>query len=333
MFKKILALAFALLLCFGLISCSNDTLEVPEGMQSATLDGEPFYLFVPQNWTPNLSSGVSGAYISSSDTILVSARHFTVADGLTLDDYMANCIAGYEATYDSFEMGEQVAAVLGGEDAVRLSYKVKKSEKELTCFQISTLCRGEIISLFAYCDSAHYDTYKEDFDQIVKQFRLAEKTSASVAPVIDKHTPDGMKIASGENLEYVFYVPSAWVCNPENGMSEAYFSADDKSNVSVTSYVPEGTVSPQDYFAEAEKRYQELFGEYTRTKEETRTVADRKACTYYYTVKDGENTFCMMQTLFSYNEMIYSITYTATDKNFEGHMNDVEAMLRAFRFR
>ena len=183
MFKKIIALSCVLLLlCGALLSCAKSDVEVPEDMQSATLSGEPFYLFVPLNWTPNLSSGVSSAYISSTDTILVSARHFTAADGLTLDEYMSNCAEGYAATYDSFDKVEQVAAVLGGEDAVKLSYKITKNEAELTCAQICTLYRGDVISLSVYCATELYDSYKEDLDRIVKEFRLCENQASKSLP-------------------------------------------------------------------------------------------------------------------------------------------------------
>lgn len=334
MFKKIIPLlCVLLLLCGALLSCAQSDVDVPEDMQIATLEGEPFYLFVPLNWTPNLSSGVSGAYISSTDTIMVSARHFPASEGITLDEYVSLCAEGYGKTYDSFEKAEQTAAVLGGEDAVKLSYKIKKGEVELTCFQICTLYRGDVISLSAYCATELYETYKEDFNRIVKEFRLTEKKTEQAAPLTDKHTPEGMKIASAEQLEYVFYVPTTWICTPTEGMSDAYFSELDKSNVSVTSFVPEGSTSVKDYFDTCEKTYQNVLDSYTRLSEAERTVAERTAYTYVYSAKDGELTYRISQTLFAYNDMIYSITYTALDEQFDAHLGDVEKILNAFRFR
>ena len=81
MIKKIIAVVMAVLFTLCLASCANPNEDgVPEGMQSATLAGEPFKLYVPQNWTLNTSSGVSYAYYFTAEQIMVSARYYTHAD-------------------------------------------------------------------------------------------------------------------------------------------------------------------------------------------------------------------------------------------------------------
>ena len=186
MFKKIIALScILLLLCGALLSCAKSDVEVPEDMQSATLSGEPFYLFVPLNWTPNLSSGVSSAYISSTDTILVSARHFTAADGLTLDEYMSNCAEGYAATYDSFEKVEQVAAVLGGEDAVEEQfgkpvYKLRQEwrkdiEDQTLTQQMQQEIASKVTELTPYDVQKYIDeTDVEDLPVVPVKYQLSQ---------------------------------------------------------------------------------------------------------------------------------------------------------------
>ena len=41
----------------------------------------------------------------------------------------------------------------------------------------------------------------------------------------------------------------------------------------------------------------------------------------------------IMQTLFTYNQSIYSITYTALADRFDAHLEDVNRMLDTFTFR
>jgi DNA segregation ATPase FtsK/SpoIIIE-like protein len=83
---------------------------------------------------------------------------------------------------------------------------------------------GDFVQLSFYCPSTRFEELDSDqFDAIVEEFRLCEKSEDTGDAVTDKKTPDSMKIASSDNVEYVMYVPSSWICNSESGMSEAYF--------------------------------------------------------------------------------------------------------------
>ena len=104
--------------------------------------------------------------------------------------------------------------------------------------------------------------------------------------------------------------------------------------MTVTSYTPSTSISVQEYFTLCEEEFRTTLPSYERISGPAeRTVGGRVAYTYVYrTVADGVE-FCIMQTLFAYNEMIYSFTYTALAENYDMHMEDVEAMLSAFAFR
>ncbi|MBO5938526.1 MAG: hypothetical protein J6Q82_03390 [Clostridia bacterium] len=337
MMKKITALALALLLCaICLLStaCSQKKDGIPEGMKSATVSGEPFILYVPESWTDNTTSGISSAYYASNDTILVSARYFTPADKeMTIDDYIDGCAERYEEILGSYSQTERGPALLGTENAVKLSYTMVKNDVAYACFQITAIYRGDLISLYGYCPTELYEARTEDYDKIASEFVFCEKTDPNGAEMTDNKTPDGMKIASADHLEYRLYVPKTWICDPESGRSEAYYPESEKSNVSLTSYSPSESISVKDYFADCEEEYKTVLPEYERLSEEETTVADRLAYSFVYrTVVDGVE-FKMMQTVFTYNEIIYSLTYTAIADSFDTHLEDVEAMLSAFRFR
>lgn len=334
MTKKIIALTLALLILLFAVSCSSSDGDTPEDMQSATLAGEPFRLYVPSHWVTNTVSGISGAYYSPNEKIMVSARYYTPADAeMTVNDYMDYCIAGYTTSLTDFSVIERADTVLSGTEAIRLRYRQTNDGKEYTCFQITAKYNGDMVSLHGYCTVALYDTLASDFETIIANFVLCEKTDPNGAEVTDKKTPDGMKIASADQIEYRLYVPKNWICNAESGASEAYYPESEKSNITVTSYTPDQSISVQSYFAQCETEYRAVLPEYERLSEVERTVAERTAYSYTYrTVVDGVE-FRIMQTLFAYNDMIYSITYTAREAVFESHMTDVEAILQAFRFR
>lgn len=334
MLKKILALSLALLMLLCAVSCNKKNSDVPEDMKSATLPGEPFILYVPVSWSVNTGSGVSGAYVSPNDKIMVSARYFTPADpAMTAGDYVTLCAEGYKAK-EGFAITERISAVLGGKDAVKLTYTVTDNGKTMTCFQLTALHNGDMISLHGYCPTELWEVRKEEFDKIATEFRFCDKTDPQGEVLTDKNTPEGFEIASADHIEYRLYVPTAWICNAESGISEAYYPESGKSNVTVTSYTPSESISVQDYFARCEEEYRASLPSYERLAGPAeRTVSGRTAYTYVYrSVTDGVE-FRIMQTLFAYNEMIYSFTYTALAENYDMHMGDVEAMLNAFTFR
>ncbi len=337
MMKKITALLLALVLCaicLAATACGKNDDGIPDGMKSVTVSGEPFILYVPQSWADNTTSGISSAYYTSTEKILVSARYFTPAnEELTLDAYMDLCTARYEETLESYSQIDRTAALLGTENAVKLSYTMVQGTVAYQCFQISASYRGDIISLYGYCPTDLYEARTEDYDNIIKEFVFCEKPDPNGAEITDKKTPDGMKIASADHLEYRLYVPKSWICDPESGRSDAYYPESQKSNISLTSYSPSESISVQDYFAKCETEYKKTLPEYERLSEEETRVADHLAYSYTYrTVVEGVE-FKMMQTVFTYNEMIYSLTYTALSDTFDTHLEDVEAILSAFCFR
>ena len=337
MIKRSLAclLAAILLLC-TLTACAKQENGVPDGMKSATLSGEPFMLYVPEAWSLNTSSGISGAYYNSAQTILVSARYYTPKDpSMTLDAYVDLCSSLNASSQSNYTITAREPAILGGTDAVRLSYTIKQGGDTLTCFQIATRHGEDFVSLYGYCASNLYDMRRADFDAIIKEFVLCEKSAPQGTPVIDKKTPDGFQVASSDQVEYRLYVPTNWICDAESGASEAYYPESGRSNVSVTSYAPTVSTDIKGYFLSCEETYRATLPGYRRPEGEpvSRKVADRTAYSYtYYVTVDGVE-LTIMQTLFIYNEMIYSFTYTALSENFALHLADVNAMLDVFTFR
>ena len=142
-----------------------------------------------------------------------------------------------------------------------------------------------------------------------------------------------MKIASSDNIEYRLYVPTSWICNSESGKSEAYYPESGKPNITVTSYSPDSPLSATEYFEICEKEYKDVLFGYELLSTDERRVAERDAVSYTYRAVYGETSFKLMQTVLVYNEMIYSITYTALDDSFDTHIDDVNAILDAFIFR
>ncbi len=335
MLKKIIALALcALTLVLPLASCGKSD-GAPDGMQAAHLAGEPFCLYVPEGWSINTKSGISGAYSYANDKMIVSARyHAPSTPAETLDTYMVSCAERYAKTMKDFylvTLGD--AALLGGKDARRMEYTVTESGKSYTCVQHSTLHDGMFVSLYFYYLTEHRDAVAEDFEKIRAAFVLTALAEPAGNEFVDKKTPDGMKIASAKNDAHRLYVPKSWICDSESGKSEAYYPESGKPNVTVTIYVPDESTSLEDYFATCEARYAESLSGYERLSATERRVAGKRAMSYTYRASYDGLQFRIMQTVFADSYAMYSVTYTALDDRFDAHLADVETMLNVFTFQ
>ena len=332
MAKKITAVLLAALMCFAISGCSKD--GAPDGMHLVSVDGEPFKLYVPKEWQSNVSSGISGAFFSAGETVAVSARYHTPKnEGTSLEEYADTCVESYAQSLTLFSLLEDSASVLGGADARLLVYTAEVDSEDITYRQYITKYLGDFIILTFRASSKVYEEYTEQYDMIVEAFTLCDKGEVANEEVTDKKTPSGMKIASSDIVEYRLYVPKSWQCDPENGQSDAYYPESGRPNVTVTSYSPDDVMTATEYFDECEKQYEDSLKGYELLSENDRTVASCDAKVYTYRVEYEGMRVRIMQTVLVYNQMVYSITYTAHEDSFDAHMDDVDTILDVFRFR
>ncbi len=331
MLKKLTALLLVLVFCVAAAGCSDG--GAPDGMYLVSRADEPFRLYVPDSWTSNVSSGISGAFISGSANIAVSARYFTPDNPeLTLDDYTAAYVESCAAEL-GINLLEKGAALLGGADARQLIYTVLNGDSLFKFSVYITKYGDDFVLLSMHSPADMYDEYASQFSEIVDAFVLCEKGEAVNDCVTDSKTPAGMKIASSDIVEYRLYVPTSWVCDSQSGVSEAYFPESGKPNITVTSYSPDTEMTAEQYFEACEPEYKKSLDGYELISAADRTVGGRAARCYTYAVNAGGARVRISQTVLEYSGLIYSITYTALDESFDNHMEDVGKVLDAFRFR
>lgn len=343
MLKRFLAILLCVVMITpALASCDSDD-GVPEGMQSVTLDGEPFVFYVPQTWTDNRDSGISSAYFSFPKGIMATAKHFP-CDGETIEAgvkaYVSKVKAQNEALLkdDAYALKNEGEDRLSGNLAHKYVYTYNYDGEEnynLTVTQYYTFYADEIVVLSLYVMTAYYEEPKEDFEKIKNNFVLVEgKPSDKVET--DEHTPKGMKKISSDDLQYACYVPMEWVSNVENKMTYAYYPELGKPNVTVTCYSPDKDYAIVDFYKILKINYEDEGYKFVGEAEEL-TVADRKSIACTYIIEQGEGEFVerykLKQVLIGYNGLIYSITYTAREDRFDAHLDDVDKIVESFRFR
>ena len=140
MLKRILSLFTAILLCLLVFtSCANmNGEEIPDGMKSAYIEGEPFRLYIPENWADNTRSGISGGYATLYVGVSVSARYDSSTTAETdIAEYLDACSEKYAQELSEYAKVDITDALLGGKDARRLTYTAKDedgSTREFFCF-------------------------------------------------------------------------------------------------------------------------------------------------------------------------------------------------------
>lgn len=146
--------------------------------------------------------------------------------------------------------------------------------------------------------------------------------------------PENMQLASRADVTYCLYVPKTWNVNTDSGVSSAYYSSTDSSNVSVMSYYPEAeSMSIDDYWKLTEAEYQTAFTGYSLISTETTLLGGRKAGKYTFDLTIGEEQVRMMQVIAAYDSMFYVFTYTSAPETFDSHIQEVQTIVDNFTFR
>jgi hypothetical protein len=331
MSRKLLTLVLLALACLMLFSaCSDD--GVPNGMTSVTLEGEPFILYVPEDWSDNRSSGISSAHFGLN--VIASAKYYPLEDAnATLDGYVASYLEECTNTYPDFSFSRKDSKLGKDAPAARIEFDFSTAENATTkAIQYITVHGEDAIILSFYCNSKDFPEYAETFEKIRSEFVLAEKSVRNDSET-DKKTPSGMKLASSDDHNYVFYAPTSWITDLSDEHSYTYFAESGKPNVSVTAYTPDEPITVDEYLELCDEDYKKNLSGYEFVERSERKVFELDAVSYTYKAVYGGSELRVMQTVFVYNDLLYSITYTAHADRFDAHLEDVEMMLGAFRFR
>ena len=342
MIKRFLALLLCAIMLLPMLAACDKNGDVPDGMQSVTLESEPFIFYVPEEWVDNRDSGISSAYYSLDKSIMASARYYSCdseAQSAGLANYVNMIAEQNETTLSGYALvGEIKDASLGMQSAKRYEYTYNYGGIEANktnVIQYYTFYGDYAVVLSIYIANAHYtEEYVEIFERIRACFELCERKAIN-DEVIDEYTPEGMKKASDDDVQYACYVPKAMVTDLSDKLTYAYWDESGMPNVTVTCFSPsDDNITAEQYFMKCEMEYKQSISGYERLGEPiSRVVAERNALSYQYKANYGGSEYRIMQTVLIYNRLAYSITYTARADVYDSHINDVEIILNTFRFR
>ena len=149
----------------------------------------------------------------------------------------------------------------------------------------------------------------------------------------DVSVPTGMMLASGKIADYYLFVPGNWTVNSATGITSAYVSTSDRTNVSVTSYaLPDKDTTARDYFEKHREEISSVFTEMSEPEVSDTTLDETPAVQYVYSVKSAGADYKILQVYCVRGDSSYIFTFTATPEKYEEHLEKVGIILAEFRF-
>ena len=345
-FKVISIILLTVMFVGAFAACANKD-DTPEGYQLVACEGDKFRLYVPTQWTPNTTGGVTGAYYSLDENASVHVYIADDAADMTAEEYWNVCKAKLDAEMKGFSASDASEKLtLGGQAARKYVYTAKINvsgqEREYKFMQVLARYDGDMYVLIYSAPTEHYDSHVGEVDGvdnkgIIPYFKFAEPyvSEDGQKEISDKViAPDGMKLASTEERAYRFFIPSSWIINNRAESTAAYASESDSSNVNVQMYMTgDESQTVEQYWTACEENYKKTFLSYALISTEDIKIDGIDAKQYVISVKVGGQEYKMLQAIVKKGAMFYCITYTATPENYEGHIPEVEKMIESFDIR
>ena len=153
--------------------------------------------------------------------------------------------------------------------------------------------------------------------------------------------PYGMKLVSDPEINkyYSLYIPEGWISDMTTGITSAYVSAVDRSNISVTYEVPkESTIA--EYWNNRVAQFESVFENFEILEEGVNTkLGETDAARYTYKATYNGSEYQFMQLFAVKGVYLFTFTYTALNEEnelgkvpFDSNLETVYKIIENFRF-
>ncbi len=181
-FKKILIVLFAVILTLGAVSCGDKDDFVPAGYKRASSKKADHTLYVPEGWVVDMSTGVTTARVSESDSSNISFMSFELdksklgsegTDGeteekSTLDKFWDYYSAEFVKTFPDMkydENGNGANMLVSKLAAKKYTYTATVTGAEYKFMQIVVI-KGETVYLLTY--TAKTELFDDHLSEVEK---------------------------------------------------------------------------------------------------------------------------------------------------------------------
>lgn len=157
-----------------LASCSGNSGEAPMGYVEISDEALNYHFYIPNNWTADISTGMTSAYFDGRDPSNVSITAFELDDTSinSVDAYWELNEADLKLILPDMEYVDTDDCTLGGTPAKQYVYTAKLSDTEYKFMQIVAIKSNEVY-IFTYTATAEkYDSHIEDVISMVDYFEF-----------------------------------------------------------------------------------------------------------------------------------------------------------------
>ena len=143
---------------------------------------------------------------------------------------------------------------------------------------------------------------------------------------------EGMKNVAEDTARFYLYVPESWIEQREGASSPR----NDGANVTAVAYLMENYYTPETYWTEkCLPAYQATFSEVTvdAALSGDTTLGGMPAKRYVYNATLGGASYRILQVITALDNIVYTLTYTATPDCFDTHITDVDSICAHFTFK
>lgn len=164
------------MLCMALVSCNQEGIAVPTGMQLAS-DPEilDFHLFVPEGWTVDMRTGTTTAYYSTNDPSNISATMLQLAEINEEDPYGAYFESFKDQFTDVFGEPANIETanlLLDGHEAQQYVYTATFGGIEYKFWQVVCIRQGRVYTITYSSTAGNYETHAADMQNVLEYFQF-----------------------------------------------------------------------------------------------------------------------------------------------------------------
>ncbi len=173
--KKIISLIFAVILSTSvMVSCGNVDSDAPMGFKEISDEGVTYDLFVPEEWTADISTGVTAAYYSGKDPANISLIAYELDGSVTsIADYWETYEPSLKAVFSDLEyIHDPEELELDGVPAVQYVYTGTMVNMSYKFMQIVAFKDAKVYIFTYTAEESRYDAHFEDIIAILAEFRF-----------------------------------------------------------------------------------------------------------------------------------------------------------------
>ena len=239
-----------------LISCTiqRGYEDSPEGMRPITDGSEGAVVYVPIDWTVDISTGVPCAYYSSKDYTMITLTTVSAdkVAGKSPLQYYEEQIPSLSAELTEFEIVKKSdgtknyeSGMIGGRTCYTFEFtaKITGTTHKFSQVVVDSPKNGNLFILTYSAHTEVYDSHYSAFTDAKENFKFVDEPIKMVdkRPIITPSTegievPSGFKLISNAESDYLMFVPESWTVKVSTGMTAAVSSENTSVSVNAMSF-------------------------------------------------------------------------------------------------